>query len=181
MHALGKFAQSLQALARMVQHRYRSDEAAETLAAHIEMIEEVRSPADARDVLGQLIEERVPGTIKPPQLEVRVNTAIQALFEAALETSDWPALLIRVAEQTAAMFDPYDSAGNDIARLPTGSYVIVIGEAHGGSTVPAASHSNSLASPSLPPMISARTNRPSSGKVQKKLAETGMMAVPSAP
>lgn len=178
MGALGRLCNSLRQLATMLQHRYRSEEVAETLAAHLDMIEECRNPADARDVLGQIIEERVPGTIKPPQLEVRLNAAIKAMFDAALQTADWPALLIEVADQTCAMFDPYDSAAGDIGRLPTGSYVIVIGELpYGGKTVsPAASQLNSLASLSLPPQTSAKTRRSPSGKVPKNTAETGTTA-----
>lgn len=178
MGALGRLCHHLRKLAEMLQHRYRSEEVAETLAAHLDMIEECRTPADARDVLGQLIEERVPGAIKPPQLEVRINAAIAAMFAAALQDSDWPALLIEVADQTAAMFDPYDAAANDIGRLPTGSYVIVIGEVPQGARMvsPAASQPNSLASSSLPPKTSARTRRSPSGKVAKKAAETGTIA-----
>lgn len=174
MHALGASCNSLQKVAAMLRHRYRSEEAAETIEASLEMLLDCRSPADARDVLGQIIEERVVGTIKPPQLEVRIHTAISALFDASLQASDWPASLIVVAEQVAGMMDPYDAARGDVTRLPTGAYVIVIGEAYqGGALMPAASHSNVVASPSEPPMMSKRTRRSSAGKVSSSELATG--------
>lgn len=177
MHALGATCDSLQKVAVMLRHRYRSEEAAETIEASLEMLLDCRSPADSRDVLGQIIQERVVGTIKPPQLEVRIHTAISALFDASSPDSDWPARLITAAEQVAGMMDPYDAARGDVTRLPTGAYVIVIGEAYQGEPLmPATSHSNVVASASLPPQISSRVRRSPSGKVNSSELATGTTA-----
>jgi len=177
MHALGSACDSLQKVAAMLRHRYRSEEAAETIEASLEMLLDCRSPADARDVLGQIIQERVVGTIKPPQLEVRIHTAISALFDASAPDSDWPASLITASEQVAGMMDPYDSARGDVTRLPTGAYVIVIGEAYqGGALMPAASHSNVVAADSLPPVSSKRVRQSPSGKVSRSELATGTTA-----
>lgn len=177
MHALGSTCDSLQKVAAMLRHRYRSEEAAETIEASLEMLLDCRSPADARDVLGQIIQERVVGTIKPPQLEVRIHAAISALFAASLPESDWPASLIEVSAQVAGMMDPYDAARGDVTRLPTGAYVIVIGEAYQGEALsPAASHSNVVDSPSLPPVSSKRVRRSPAGKVSASELATGTTA-----
>ena len=177
MQSLGRFVDRMQALSRMLQHRFRSEEASETIDAHLSMIEEARNPASARDILGHIIEERVLGTIKPPQLEIRVDAALKALFDAALLASDWPALLITVSEQLSGMADPYDSGKGDITRLPTGSYVIVIGESYQGATaLPAASHSNVVASPSEPPQTSKRVRRSPTGNVSNSALEIGITA-----
>lgn len=172
MAALGRFVKHMSALSRMIRHRYRSDEASETIDAHLSMIEDIRGVASARDILGQIIEERVLGTIKPPQLELRVDAAIKALFAAAQIENDWPALLIEVTEQVAGMADPYDSARGDITRMPTGSYLVIVGYS---AAMPTASHSNSLASLALPE-TSSKVTRSSRGKLSRHSGSAAMTA-----
>ncbi len=164
MLALGRWCRSLSDLAAMLVYRYRSDEAGATLRAHLGMIDDVRSPGQACDVLGQIIEERIAGTIKPPQLETLVDEVMQLLMAAASSTDAtvWPALLLRAAQLQQRMFDPYDAAANDITRLPTGTYLIVVGPAPDVQVPgPAASHSNTVVSPATPATSKRVTRRPS--------------------
>ena len=102
--------------------------------------------------------------------------AIQGLgFDAALVASDWPALLVTVSDQLTAMADPYDAGKGDITRLPTGSYVIVIGEAYQAAALPAASHSKDVASSALP-ATSKRVKRSSAGNVSSIELSIGLTA-----
>ena len=132
---------ALQQLAQMVEFRFRSLEAGTVLRAHLEMIESIRSPAEARDILGELIEGHVSGAVRPPQLDSMLTETLTAMFEAADHRDEqaWPAALLRASTMQARMFDPYESASASLTRLPTGTYVIALCD-----HVPMASQANSV-------------------------------------
>jgi len=141
MRALRRFAHALEQLANMVEFRFRSEEAGAVLRAHLEMIETVRTPSEARDILGELIEGHVPGAVRPPQLDSMLTETLQAMFEAASPADDqaWPAALLRASTLQTRMFDPYEAASACLTRLPTGTYVIALCD-----HVPMASQANSV-------------------------------------
>ena len=147
MRALGRFAETLEKVAAMVVFRFRSTEAGDTLLAHRTMVDTIRSPAQALDVLGELMEGQVRGAIRPPQLDAMVTETIEALFAAATagDHTAWPAHLLRAALLQRRMFDPYESAGAEITRLASGTYVIALCD-----HVPIASQANSVAKSALP-------------------------------
>lgn len=158
--ALGRLCRTFEALAQRLVFRFRSDEAGDTLDAHRALLEEVKTVGQARDVLGEILEEWIHGTIRPPQLEAQVHSAITSIFAAAdpADPSAWPGHLLRAAEVQRLMFDPYGHDSAHIERLPTGTYLITLGQ------VPTASHSNSEAVSALP-ATSRRVTRSSSRKV----------------
>ncbi|WP_298625102.1 hypothetical protein [uncultured Zoogloea sp.] len=172
MRALRRLAVALEQLAEMVEFRFRSTEAGAVLRAHLEMIESIRSPAEARDILGELIEGHVAGAVRPPQLDSMLTETLTAMFEAAdcADEQAWPAALLRAATLQSRMFDPYESAGAAITRLPTGTYVIALCD-----HVPMASQLNSVAT-SAEPETSRRVTRSSALKVSTANGSQSMTA-----
>ena len=172
MLALRRFAVTLEKVAEMVVFRFRSTEAGDTLHAHRRMVETIRSPAQALDVLGELMEGQVRGAIRPPQLDALVTETIAALFAGASagDHTLWPAHLLRAALLQRKMFDPYESAGAELTKLATGTYVIALCD-----HVPMASQANSVARSALP-ATSKRVTRSPAGKDSTATGSQAMMA-----
>ena len=172
MRALRRLAVGLQQLADMVEFRFRSLEAGTVLRAHLEMIESIRSPAEARDILGELIEGHVAGAVRPPQLDSMLTETLRAMFEAADHRDEqaWPAALLRAATMQSRMFNPYESASASLTRLPTGTYVIALCD-----HVPMASQAN-VVSVSADPETSRSVTRSVSRKVSTANGSQSMTA-----
>ena len=183
MAALGKFCRRLETLAHLLVFRFRSTEAAETISEYIESINECRTPPDARDRLGEILQSPI-GSIKPPQLDQFIRAGLQALFNAmdAADGVAWPRELMIAHDMGERMLDPYACASMDLheLRLSSGARAIYI---EIGPDVPiprvaqspAASHSNSVGvTPS--PAISRRVTASRVGKVPTKIGAAATMA-----
>ena len=172
MRALRRLAVGLQQLADMVEFRFRSLEAGTVLRAHLEMIESIRSPAEARDILGELIEGHVAGAVRPPQLDSMLTETLRAMFEASDPSDEqaWPAAMLRASTLQTRMFDPYESASAELTRLPTGTYVIALCD-----HVPMASQAN-VVSVSADPETSRSVTRSAARKVSTANGSQSMTA-----
>lgn len=151
MHALRAFAESLSKLAERLTFRFRSTEAAQAIREYVEQIGEIRTPAEARDILGEILESP-RGAIKPPQLDQSIRAALQALFNAmdAGNGMQWPRELMTLAAVMGAMNDPYAAARLDLCTLQLASGASAIYVELGPDVAiprpqsPAANHSNSV-------------------------------------
>ena len=173
MAALLHFRNDLERVSRMIVFRYRSTESAETITEYIEAIDEIASPADARDRLGEILESP-RGAIKPPQLEQQIRGALQALFNAMDPAAglQWPGELMLVQRLRAEMFDPYGAAKLDLRRIPGGGMIVELGRL---VQSPAANHSNSVAvaaSPATSRSVTASKSR----KVRTSAGSQSMIA-----
>lgn len=173
MAALLSFRNLLELVAKMIVFRYRSTEAGETIAEYIEAIDEIRTLADARDRLGEILESPL-GAIKPPQLDQKIRGTMQALFNA-MDPGDglrWPEQLILARQLAAGMVDPYSAARLDLRRIPGGGVIVELGRS---VQSPAASHSNSVGvTPSLATSRSVTASR--SRNVPQKTGSASTMA-----
>ena len=136
------------------------------------MIETIRSPGEALDVLGEIMEGHVPGAIRPPQLDAMISETIAAIFAAASpgDHTAWPGHLLRAVLLQRRMFDPYASASADITKMPSGTMVISLCD-----HVPIASQANSVSRSALP-ATSRSVTRSSSGKDSTASGAQAMMA-----
>lgn len=173
MGALSQFLGALERTAQMLDYRYRSSESSGTVREYLEMIADVRSPASARDRLGEILESP-RGSIKPPQLDLVIRNVVRALFNA-MDRGDglrWPSDLLTAHQYMREMFDPYAAARVQLRRGSSGTIVIVLGEE---VQSPAASHSNSVAvTPS--PATSRRVSASRSGKAKHATGAAATMA-----
>lgn len=150
MEALRVFSTTLDVIAQRLVFRFRSTEAAQAIREYLEQIGDIRSPAEARDILGEILESP-RGAIRPPQLDQLIRAAMQALFNAMDAGTGllWPRELMTVRELTAQMHDPYAAAKLDLStlRLASGASAIYIelGPDVAIPQSPAAIHSNSVA------------------------------------
>lgn len=149
MQALRTFSQQLETLAERITFKFRSTESAQAIAEYVEMMGDIRTPADARDRLGEILESQ-RGLIKPPQLEQSIRAAMQALFNA-MDQGDgmtWPRELMRLQTIVSQMSDPYAAARLDLCslRLANGApgMYIELGPDVAIPQSPAANHSNSV-------------------------------------
>ena len=179
MSALCTFAGRLTQLADYLVFRFRSTEAAQTIREYVEQIGDIVTPADARDILGEILQSE-RGAIKPPQLDQLIRSAIQALFNA-MDMGDgltWPLELMTAQALTNRMFDPYAAARMDLHsfKSPNGrGLYIELGPNVLPPQLPAASHSNSVGvTPS--PATSRRVTASRSGKVKTTSGDAAMTA-----
>ncbi len=169
MRASAALFETLTRVADLLRGRYRSHEAADALDLHLETLGECRSPADLRDRLGEILEAQGTSVIKPPQFAAWVESAFRSLFYAcdpdardSASAPCWPAHLLAVADRCRMMLDPYAAATCDLARLPTGTYLISLEPA---DQSPAASNSKSVVA--LPsPATSTKVAKSPSGNVK---------------
>lgn len=153
MSALRAFCESLSKLAERLTFRFRSTEAAQAIREYVEQIGEIRTPAEARDILGEILESP-RGAIKPPQLDQSIRAALQALFNAMDIGAgiQWPRELMTLQSILAAMADPYAAARLDLCTLQLASGASAIYVELGPDVAiprpqpqsPAANHSNSV-------------------------------------
>lgn len=174
MRVSERLFETLTRVAELLRNRYRSHEAADALELHQETLGECRSPADLREEIGEILETHGASRIKPPQLAVQIETALRHLFAACdPDASDsagvpiWPVHLLAVADLCGQMLDPYAAATCDLARLPTGTYLIsLVPVLDAPPQLPAASNSKSVV-----PLASFETStsvaKSSSGKVKR--------------
>lgn len=192
--AIREFLGQLDKLADYLVFRFKSTESAGTIREYFDAIGELVTPvnpADARDILGEILESK-RGAIKPPHLETLLRAAMQALFNAMDEGEGdglrWPRELMLARSMAARMFDPYAAAHLDMRtiKLPSGDLAmwIEIGPEVALPTVslpqlqpqsPAASHSNSVGR-AASPATSRRVTPSSSGKVRHATGAAAMMA-----
>lgn len=192
--AIREFLDQLDRLAEYLVFRFKSTESAETIREYFDAIGDLQmpvSPADARDILGEILESK-RGAIKPPHLETLLRAAMQALFNAMDEGDGlrWPGELMLARAMAARMFDPYAAAHLDMrtVKLPSGDIAmwIEIGPEVALPSIPApqlqleaqspaASHSNSLGK-SASPATSRRVTASPSGKVRQATGAAAMMA-----
>lgn len=177
MRASAGLFETLNRVADLLRGRYRSHEAADALDLHLETLGECRSPEDLRDRLGEILEAQGTSVIKPPQFAAWVESAFRSLFYGcdpdATDSAGaprWPAHLLAVADRCRMMLDPYAAATCDLARLPTGTYLISLEPADGAQS-PAASNSKSVVA--LPsPATSTKVAKSPSGKVRTSAGAT---------
>lgn len=184
MTAIRDFSNDLAKLAERLVFRFRSTEAAGAIQEYVESIGDIRTLAEARDILGEILESP-SGSIKPLQLDTLIRAAMQSLFNAA-DRGDgmrWPTELMRMQSFVASMFDPYAATRLDLRELKlqggTRGLFIELGPVVQlplpPPQSPAASHSNSVARSSLP-ATSRRVTPSRSGKVQQPTGAQAMTA-----
>lgn len=183
MLALRAFAENLSKLADRLTFRFRSTEAAQAIREYVEQIGEIRTPAEARDILGEILESP-RGAIKPPQLDQSIRAGLQALFNAMDRGAgmEWPRELMALSAVMAAMNDPYAAARLDLCTLQLASGATAMYIELGPDVAiprvqsPAANHSNSVGvtpSPATSRSVTASRSR----NVAVKTGSQSTMAV----
>jgi hypothetical protein len=186
MTVLREFSGQLERLADYLVFRFKSTESATAIREYLEGIGDIVTPADARDILGEILESK-RGAIKPPHLEALLRAAMQSLFNAMDEGDGlrWPGELMLARAMAARMFDPYTAIHLDMRtiKLPSGEVAmwieigpeVAVALPPGPRQSPAAIHSNSVARVSSP-AISRRVTASPSGKVKQTIGAAAMTA-----
>lgn len=166
--------ETLDVLLDLLRNRYRTGEGADWIADTIEEFEDARNPDELRGALAECLLVYKPGVMKPPRIDELVGMALRALYGMTdAGAADLPGRAVAIRDACMRMSDPYDAQAKQLARFPSGVYVL----APGGYTI---AHQAISEASAASPATSTSSKRSPSGKVRRAQEPTGQTCVPLA-
>lgn len=164
--------ETMDALLDLLRNRYRTGEGADWIADTIEEFEGARNPAELREALAECLLVYRPGVMKPPRIDELVGMCLKTLFAMTEpDATDLPGKAMAIRGACMRMSDPYDAQQKQLARFPSGVYIL----APGGYTI---AHQAISEVSEASPETSTSVKRSPAGKVRKRQEPTGQTCVP---